>query len=144
MIPKGLKHALKTEVKEESMDVDAEENEKKDTTEVRTRSESDLSEAEKIRQIRIEKLTLILSGNKSIYLHVQFLIRHDRTDPLILKQTKDAVRVSICHTATVIANGFMRAGTTHDYFLRDNLDWLSRATNWAKFSATASLGCIHR
>ena len=26
---------------------------------------------------------------------------------------------------------------------RDNLEWLSRATNWAKFTATASLGCIH-
>lgn len=27
---------------------------------------------------------------------------------------------------------------------RDNLDWLSRATNWAKLTATASLGVIHR
>ena len=27
---------------------------------------------------------------------------------------------------------------------RDNLDWLARATNWAKFSATATLGVIHR
>ncbi|KAJ8685611.1 hypothetical protein QAD02_021404 [Eretmocerus hayati] len=26
----------------------------------------------------------------------------------------------------------------------DNLDWLARATNWAKLSATASLGVIHR
>jgi hypothetical protein len=31
---------------------------------------------------------------------------------------KDAVRVSICHTATVIANGYMHSGTTHDQFLR--------------------------
>lgn len=27
---------------------------------------------------------------------------------------------------------------------RDNLEWLSRATNWAKMTATASLGVIHR
>jgi 26S proteasome regulatory subunit N2 len=27
---------------------------------------------------------------------------------------------------------------------RDNLDWLARATNWAKLVATASLGVIHR
>jgi hypothetical protein len=27
---------------------------------------------------------------------------------------------------------------------RENLDWLTRATNWAKFSATAGLGMIHR
>lgn len=93
---------------------------------------------------KIEKLVSILSGEKPIYLHLQFLIRNDKSDPLILKNTKDAVRVSICHTATVIANGFMHSGTTHDQFLRDNLDWLSRATNWAKLSATATLGVIHR
>ena len=38
----------------------------------------------------------------------------------------------------------MHCGTTSDQFLRDNLDWLSRATNWAKFTATASLGVIHK
>jgi len=95
-------------------------------------------------QSKIDKLASILSGEKPIYLNLQFLIRNDHTDPLILKQTKDAVRVSICHTATVIANGLMHSGTTHDQFLRDNLDWLSRATNWAKLSATATLGVIHR
>ncbi|KAE8712246.1 26S proteasome non-ATPase regulatory subunit 1-like protein B [Hibiscus syriacus] len=46
--------------------------------------------------------------------------------------------------ATIYANAIMHAGTTVDTFLRDNLDWLSRATNWAKFSATAGLGVIHR
>ncbi len=29
-------------------------------------------------------------------------------------------------------------------FYRENLEWLARATNWAKFTATASLGVIHR
>jgi len=77
-------------------------------------------------------------------LHLQFLVRNDKSDMLILKQTKDTVRVAICHTGTVIANGFMHCGTTHDTFLLDNLEWLSRATNWSKFSATASLGVIHR
>ncbi|EZA54812.1 26S proteasome non-ATPase regulatory subunit [Ooceraea biroi] len=80
----------------------------------------------------------------SIDLHLQFLIRSNHTDMLILKNTKDAIRVSICHTATVIANAFMHSGTTSDQFLRDNLEWLARATNWAKLTATASLGVIHR
>ena len=44
----------------------------------------------------------------------------------------------------VFANAATHAGTTVDAFLRDNLDWLARATNWAKFSATAGLGVIHR
>merc|ERR1719507_2236885 len=103
-----------------------------------------LTGAEAELQSKVDKLASILSGEKPIYLNLQFLIRNDKTDPLILKQTKDAVRVSICHTATVIANGLMHSGTTHDQFLRDNLDWLSRATNWAKLSATATLGVIHR
>jgi len=80
----------------------------------------------------------------TLALHLQFLIRSNKSDLAILKQTKDAVRVSICHTSTVIANAFMHSGTTSDQFLRENLDWLSRATNWAKFTATASLGVIHR
>nr|CAD7569657.1 unnamed protein product [Timema californicum] len=103
-----------------------------------------LTEEEKIHQQRIEKLTSILSGEVSIDLHLQFLIRSNHSDMLILKNTKDAVRVSICHTATVIANAYMHSGTTSDQFLRDNLEWLARATNWAKLTATASLGVIHR
>lgn len=103
----------------------------------------DLSEDDKMRQTRIENLATILSGDTSIELDLQFLIRNNKADLLILKNTKEAVRNSVCHNATVIANGLMHCGTTCDQFLRDNLDWLSRAVNWAKFSATASLGVIH-
>lgn len=59
-----------------------------------------------------------MGGEISIDLHLQFLIRSNHTDMLILKNTKDAIRVSICHTATVIANAFMHSGTTSDQFLR--------------------------
>ncbi|KAF5915815.1 hypothetical protein HPG69_019047 [Diceros bicornis minor] len=90
------------------------------------------------------KMIKILSGEMAIELHLQFLIRNNNTDLMILKNTKDAVRNSVCHTATVIANSFMHCGTTSDQFLRDNLEWLARATNWAKFTATASLGVIHK
>lgn len=38
----------------------------------------------------------------------------------------------------------MNAGTTTDTFLRENLDWLGRASNWAKFTATASIGVVHK
>ncbi|XP_064455516.1 26S proteasome non-ATPase regulatory subunit 1-like [Ornithodoros turicata] len=93
---------------------------------------------------QVEKLSTILGGEITIGLHLQFLIRSNHTDLLILKQTKEAVRNSVCHTATVIANSLMHSGTTSDQFLRDNLDWLARATNWAKFTATASLGVIHK
>lgn len=103
-----------------------------------------LSEADKVLQDRITKLHTILGGDTTIALHLQFLIRTNKTDLLILKNTKDAVRNSMCHNATVVANAFMHCGTTSDVFLRDNLEWLARATNWAKFTATASLGVIHK
>lgn len=54
------------------------------------------------------------------------------------------VRNSVCHSAVIFANAVMHAGTTVDAFLRESMDWLTRATNWAKFSATAGLGVIHR
>lgn len=91
-----------------------------------------------------EQMIKILGGEVTIALQLQFLVRSNKSDLMILKQTKDSVRVSICHTATVIANSFMHSGTTSDQFLRENLDWLARATNWAKFTATGSLGVIHR
>merc|ERR1719457_364949 len=107
---------------------------------------SEAQEADKSKQLkeRVETLSSILDGAKSIELYLQFLIRNNHTDSLILKNTKDQVRNSICHNGCVIANGFMHAGTTIDQFLRDNLDWLSRAANWAKFTATSSLGVIHK
>uniref|UniRef100_A0A8D8S6N1 26S proteasome non-ATPase regulatory subunit 1 n=1 Tax=Cacopsylla melanoneura TaxID=428564 RepID=A0A8D8S6N1_9HEMI len=108
------------------------------------KSVDSLNEKEKALQSRISKLSKILSGEVSIDLHLQFLIRSNKTDMLILKNTKESIRVSICHTATIIANAFMHSGTTSDQFLRDNLEWLARATNWAKLTATASLGVIHR
>ncbi|KAF5738512.1 26S proteasome non-ATPase regulatory subunit 1 A [Tripterygium wilfordii] len=95
---------------------------------------------------RLTKIKGILSGETAIQLTLQFLYSHNKSDLLILKTIKQSVemRNSVCHSATIYANAIMHAGTTVDTFLRENLDWLSRATNWAKFSATAGLGVIHR
>ena len=56
---------------------------------------------------------------------------------------QDVSRGSVCHNATIIANGLMHYGTTSDTLLRENLEWLKKASNWAKFTATASLGLVH-
>lgn len=57
---------------------------------------------------------------------------------------KDTVRTATAHNATLLSNGIMHLGTTCDDFLRDNLEWISRATNWNKFNAVSSLGLIHK
>ena len=94
----------------------------------------------------VEKLRSILSGERPFALYLEFLFSHNHADLLLLKQVKTSVesRNSVCHSATVLANALMHAGTTCDKFLRENLDWLAKATNWARFSATAGVGVIHR
>ena len=91
----------------------------------------------------IALLRSVLSGELPVNLHLEFLYSHNAADLLLLKQMRAAVesRNSVCHSATVLSNALMHAGTTVDTFLRENLDWLSRATNWARFSGGAAAPC---
>ncbi|KAH7883493.1 26S proteasome regulatory complex non-ATPase subcomplex Rpn2 Psmd1 subunit [Phlebopus sp. FC_14] len=93
-----------------------------------------------------DKVRNILGGEESVKLYLEFLKRSNKVDMLILKNSKESLepRSSIYHTALTLQNAFMHAGTTSDVFLRENLEWLGMATNWAKFSATAALGVIHK
>ena len=95
---------------------------------------------------RRAKLRRVLSGDAPAALSLAFLSSRNAADLNVLKALKAAVepRNSVCHSAAVLANALAHAGTTCDTFLRDNLEWLGRATNWAKFGATAGLGVIHR
>lgn len=104
----------------------------------------------------------ILGGLSGAKLKLNFLSLHNKTDMSILKVTKVSCRhandtspssrvqesledrYSIYHSAITFTNAYANCGTTSDRFLRENLDWLGRASNWAKFSATAGLGLIHR
>ncbi|ODM23302.1 hypothetical protein SI65_00891 [Aspergillus cristatus] len=93
-----------------------------------------------------ENILAILDGIKSIQLNLEFLYRSNKADIAILNKVRDSLeaRNSIFHTAVTLSNAFMHAGTTHDKFFRDNLEWLGKAVNWSKFTATAALGVIHR
>lgn len=93
-----------------------------------------------------ETIRRILSGDETIKIYLEFLSKNNNCDTWILKETKDALesRSSIFHSAVTFANAFMNAGTMSDDFFRTNLEWLSRATNWSKFAATAALGAIHK
>mmetsp|Transcript_451 Transcript_451/g.1081 ORF Transcript_451/g.1081 Transcript_451/m.1081 type:complete len:954 (+) Transcript_451:346-3207(+) len=90
----------------------------------------------------------ILGQGVSTAMYLDFLYRNNKTDALGLKLLKQSVeqgrKNSVLHNATIVAHGYLQAGTTVDSFVRNNLEWLSRATNWAKFTATASLGVIHK
>lgn len=98
------------------------------------------------KESRVKTLRRILTNEPTIELFLQFLYRNNHSDLNILKAIKAAFepRHSILHTGTILANALMHSGTTRDTFLRENLEWLGKATNWAKFSTTAGLGVIHK
>lgn len=88
----------------------------------------------------------ILTGTKSLELNLEFLLRANQSDRHVMTKLKNSLeaRNSVFHVATTLSNGFAHSGTTRDWFIRENLDWLQKATNWSKFAVTASLGVIHR
>jgi 26S proteasome regulatory subunit N2 len=94
----------------------------------------------------VRSIRQILDGVNTIQLNLEFLFRSNRADMSILNKVKDSLeaRNSIYHTAVTLSNAFMHAGTTHDKFFREDLEWLGKAVNWSKFTATAALGVIHR
>ncbi|TFY80665.1 hypothetical protein EWM64_g3340 [Hericium alpestre] len=107
---------------------------------------NELPEGDEETKPTFDTLRRILGGEESVKLYREFLRRNNKTDMIILKNTKDALepRSSIYHTAITFQNAFMHAGTTSDIFLRENLEWLGYASNWSKFTATAALGVIHK
>lgn len=96
--------------------------------------------------IVIAKITKILSGVPTSDFDITFLHKNNNTDVQILNKAKEALdgRNSIFHSAITFENAFLHAGTTDDSWIRSNLEWLGKATNWSKFSATAALGVIHK
>ncbi|OMH78592.1 26S proteasome non-ATPase regulatory subunit 1 [Zancudomyces culisetae] len=95
---------------------------------------------------KISKLVNILSGEARRKLWLEMLFSNNNADLGQLKEISTHLdsRNSAYHSCLSICNAYMHAGTTVDEFLRKNLEWLSRANNWSKFTATAALGVIHK
>ncbi|KAL7546303.1 hypothetical protein ACHAWF_009632, partial [Thalassiosira exigua] len=99
--------------------------------------------------VRFEHARRVLTGGFTSELALSFLYKNSDADKLVMSNLKRALeertmsRNSVLHNCAVTTHGYLNAGTTNDAFLRDNLDWMKKAGNWAKFSATASMGVIH-
>ncbi|KAL8437901.1 hypothetical protein ACSSS7_000624 [Eimeria intestinalis] len=104
---------------------------------------------------KLAVLRSIVSGSASVDFTLQFLNRKSNTDLQLLdlyKPEADAVvqqnsldaRLSLLHHGLLLAHALQQSGTGCDTFLRRNLEWMGRAANWSKYSATASIGAIHR
>lgn len=95
-----------------------------------------------------ERQTMILSilkGQVKERLTLQFLKKNNHSDMLLINKVKDSTpaKNSMLHSAVIWMNGMMNAYTTNDSFIKDNMTWVSQATNWNRFQATATLGMIH-
>ncbi|RKP20282.1 26S proteasome regulatory complex, non-ATPase subcomplex, Rpn2/Psmd1 subunit [Rozella allomycis CSF55] len=102
----------------------------------------------KIREIKGEetKMITILNGDLTGQLYLEFLYRNNKTDLNILKEMQKYLEAksSISMNGLMFSHAFMNAGTTDDTFLRNNVEWMQKASLWSKFSVTASLGVIHK
>ncbi|RYO78583.1 hypothetical protein DL766_008816 [Monosporascus sp. MC13-8B] len=140
-LPKGEAPAEKKETKETEGNGESESEPLLGKDDDDKGAEVDGKQAEVYKNIRT-----ILDGTQTIRLNLEFLYRNNHTDLSILNKVRDSLegRNSIFHTAVTFCNAFMNQGTTNDKFFRDNLEWLGKAVNWSKFTATAALGVIHR
>lgn len=95
---------------------------------------------------RISKMRRILLDGLDIDITLNFLFKTSHADVNILKEIKTAIenRSNVLHNATIMTHAYLNSGTTRDAFLRDNLDWLGKAKNWAKFTTVASIGVVHK
>lgn len=86
-------------------------------------------------QIHHEQALRILTGGFVGELALSFLYKHNQTDRAIMDNLKKALderssRSSLLHNAAVLTHSYLYAGTTNDSFLRQNLDWMKKASNW--------------
>ena len=82
---------------------------------------------------RLERLTRVLRASGfMIDLQLNFLHGQSKADSLLLLGVKDALeaRNMTLHQATVAAHGFMYAGTANTAFVREQMDWFKKSSNW--------------
>lgn len=85
---------------------------------------------------RYDKARRVLTGGLTSELAISFLHKHSDSDPLIMENLKQGLesrgggRNSTLHNCAVLTHSYLNAGTTNDAFLRDNLEWMKKASNW--------------
>ena len=84
----------------------------------------------------LESAKRILSGGLASELALSFMHKNTNSDTLIMQNLKKALeergssRNSLLHNCAVLTHSYLNAGTTNDAFLRDNLEWMKKASNW--------------
>jgi 26S proteasome regulatory subunit N2 len=105
-----------------------------------------LAEEDGKKKEQIQKLIDVMSGKVTHEVYRSFLSKNNKTDPLIATEVKETIpaTVSVLQEACIWGNAIMNACTTDDSFLKNNIDWVGKSSNWSNFSCTSTLGMIHK
>ena len=104
-----------------------------------------INEEKKVDENKINQLLKILSGEISRSLILTTLSHRNQLNDKLLKGLVDSTAKagSVVHLGIIFLNSLLNSHTGNDKFLKENLNWVSKASNWARFCTTASLGAIH-
>ena len=104
------------------------------------------AEADSGKKNDIQKLVDIIMGKATYEIYREFLSKNNKTDRQIIAEIKESIpeTVSVLQEACVWSNAIMTACTTDDSFLKNNIEWVAKSSNWSKFSCTSTLGMIHK
>ena len=94
---------------------------------------------------KIENLDKILSGEISRQIILKTLKKCNHFDLKAQEELMKSVEKggSIENLGVILTNSFSNSHTGNDEFIKKNMTFVSKATNWARFVATASLGVIN-
>ena len=104
-----------------------------------------LNEEKKVDETKLNLLLSILSGEASRKLILSTLTNKNETDMKVLKSLVASTEKagSVVHLGVIFLNSLLNSHTGNDKFLKDNIKWVAKASNWARFCTTSSLGAIH-
>lgn len=104
-----------------------------------------IGQEKEVNKANLEFLSKILEGTESRRIIEHVLSTSSKTDPNIIKNLMKSVEKSgsVTHLGVIISNSLMNSHTKNDSFLKDNIEWIAKASNWGRFTATSSLGVIH-
>ena len=94
---------------------------------------------------KIKNIDDILTGEISRNIILKTLKKYNHFD---LKAMEDIMKLVEKGTAlenlgVILTNSFCNSHTGNEEFIKKHMDFVTKATNWARFVATASLGAIH-
>lgn len=96
-----------------------------------------------------ESIKHALSGSIRRALHASAYTNNSEEESTIMDQILSKTKESLSQSSSMhisalsTSNAFAHLGTGSDLFLRENLAWFQHATNWTKYTTTASLGTIN-